>query len=98
MLDIQTRLHTLKRPKLLARSVRFGLDDYRREVHLRRLLQCDTLPRPAVAIMRLFDLESEMNGLRVAKSGNYAVAKHVEILIALAGEAQLLQTATPDAR
>lgn len=98
MLDIQTRLHMLKRPKLLARSVRFGVDDYRREVHLRRLLSCEKLPRPADAVMRLFDLEAEMNNLREAKSGNYAAAKHVEILIALAGEARLLQAATPAVR
>lgn len=93
MFDINTRLKSLKRPRLLARSVRFGLDDYRRDVHLKRLLHCDSMPRPADAIMQLFDLEAEVNTLREEKSGAYSVARHVEILIALAGEAQMMQAA-----
>lgn len=94
MLDIQTRLATLKRPTLLARAARFGADDYRREVHLKRLLQCHGLPRPADAIMQLLDLEAETNARREAKSGNYSAAQHVEILIALSGEARMMQATT----
>ena len=52
MLDINTRLANLKRPKLLARAVRFGIDDYRRDVHLKRLLDKDRTPRSADAIMQ----------------------------------------------
>ena len=91
MLDLKTRLMTLKRPRLLVRAVRFGSDDYRRNVHLRRLLHCESPPRPAEALMQLFDLEAEANHWRETKSGNYSIARHVEILIALSGEAQLLQ-------
>lgn len=94
MLDIRSRLATLKRPTLLARAARFGADDYRREIHLKRLLQCHSMPRPADAIMRLLDLEAEINTLREAKSGNYAAARHVDILIAIAGEARLMQATT----
>jgi hypothetical protein len=94
MLDIRTRLATLKRPMLLARAARFGADDYRREVHLKRLLSCDTLPKPADAIMRLLDLEAETNAWRMAKSGNYSAAHHVEILIAIAGETRVMQATT----
>ena len=43
--------------------------------------------------MQLFDLEAEVNTLREEKSGAYSVARHVEILIALAGEAQMMQAA-----
>ncbi len=95
MLDVQTRIAMLKRPKLLARAARFGVDDYRREVHLRRLLRLDDLPRPADAIMRLLDTEAEINALRETRSGNYVPAKHVEVLIAIAGEARLLQATSP---
>lgn len=95
MLDIQTRLATLKRPKLLARAARFGVDDYRRDTHLRRLLNCDDLPRAAQALMQLFDIESEMNTARLAKSGNYSPARHVEVLIAIAGEGRILQQTIP---
>ncbi len=91
MFDIKTRLSTLKRPSLLVRAVRFGVDDYRREMHLKRLLHCDQMPRPADAVMQLLDLEAEANSLRESKSGNYSIARHVEILIALSGEAQLMQ-------
>jgi len=35
MLDLQTRLATLERPHLLARAARFGVDDYKRDTHLR---------------------------------------------------------------
>ena len=94
MLDIKTRLTTLKRPGLLVRAVRFGADDYRRDVHLKRLLHCDSMPRPADAVMQLLDLESEANGWREAKSGNYSIARHIEILIALSGEASLMQATT----
>ena len=96
MLDIQTRLRTLKRPKLLARATRFGVDEYRRSAHLPRLLGCtDDLPRPADALMQLFDIENEMNTARIARSGSYSPARHVEVLIAIAGEARILQITAP---
>lgn len=95
MLDIHTRIATLKRPKLLARAAHFGVDDYRRDVHLRRILQTETLPRNADAVMQLLDLEQEMDRARLDHDGNYGVARHVEILIAIAGEARLLQATRP---
>lgn len=91
MLDLQTRIATLKRPGLLVRAVRFGIDDYRRSVHLGRLLGLETLPKHAQAIVQLLDIEAELDGLRVAHSGRYSPARHVEILIAIAGEARLLR-------
>lgn len=95
MLDLQTRIATLKRPRLLARAAHFGVDDYRRNIHLRRLLQAESLPRSADALMRLLDMEQEADRARRAKDGNYAVARHVELLIAIAGEARLLQATRP---
>ncbi len=91
MLDLQTRIATLKRPALLARAARFGLDGYRRSVHLERLMQCDRLPKHGEAIMQLLDIEGEFEELRTARSGNYSPARHVELLIAIAGEAQLMR-------
>ena len=94
MLDIHTRLAALKRPKLLARAARFGVDDYRRSLHLAKILQSDDLPRHAQAIMQLFDIENEMNTARQEGSGNYSYARHVDVLIAIAGEAKLMQATT----
>ena len=91
MLDLHTRIATLQRPKLLARAARLGLDEYRREVHLRRILQCERLPRHGAALMQLLDLEAELNALRLAKTGDYRPSRHVEILIAILGEAQLMR-------
>lgn len=91
MLDLETRLRTLKRPTLLARAARFGIDDYRREVHLPRILRSDALPRHGQALIALLEIEEEMNAQRLARSGEYRLAQHVAILIALAGEARLMR-------
>lgn len=95
MLDIHSRLARLKRPKLLVRAMRFGVDDYRREAALPRLLHDERLPRHAEALIRLFEIEEEMNAARENRMGDYSAARHVEILIAIAGEARLMQAVTP---
>ncbi len=94
MLDLFTRIATLKRPSLLARAARFGLDDYRRDAHLHRLLQCEKLPKHAEAIMRLLDIESAMDERRKSRSGTYSPALHVDVLIAITVEARLMRATT----
>jgi hypothetical protein len=91
MLDLETRIAGLKRPILLARAARFGLDEYRRDVHLHRILGAGHLPRHAEAIMRLLDIEASYNLQRTDRSGEYRIAQHVDVLIAIAGEAQLMR-------
>lgn len=91
MLDIETRLATLKRPALLAHAARFGADDYRREVHLARLLETDALPKPGAALMALFSKEAEHDMWRKQNAGQYRPAHHVELLIAIMGEARLFR-------
>lgn len=95
MLDLQTRIATLTRPSLLARAARFGVDDYRRNTHLRRILQTETLPRHGAAVIQLLDSEAEIEELRIAKSGEYRPSRHVEVLIALLGEARLMRATQP---
>lgn len=95
MLDLHTRLATLKRPPLLARAARFGVDDYRRAVHLRRILQCEALPRHGNAIMQLLDIEAELDALRKDGAASYRPGRHVEVLIAILGEAHLLRATAP---
>lgn len=95
MLDLHTRIATLKRPPLLARAARFGVDDYRRQVHLRRILKSDTLPRHGQAIIQLLDIEAGMDALRKDSSAHYRPAHHVEVLIALLGEAHLMRATAP---
>lgn len=91
MMDLQQRIATLKRPGLLARAARFGVDDYRREVHLARLLSADRLPRHGQAIIELLELEEVLNTKRRDRAGDYSPARHVDLLIALLGEAQLMR-------
>ena len=95
MLDLHTRIATLKRPTLLARAARFGVDDYRRTIHLRRILQTDALPRHGQAIMQLLDIEVTMNDLRIDQAAGYRPARHVEVLIAIMGEAHLMRATAP---
>jgi hypothetical protein len=97
MIDLMTRIRQLQRPALLARAARFGADDYRRAVHLPRILKTHLLPRPAAAIMQLLDLEQVINDRRIAKTGDYSPARHVDILIAISAEARLLAATTPRA-
>ncbi len=94
MLDILGLVGSLRRPQLLVRAARFGVDDYARGATLPRLLHCVVLPRSGPAIMRLLDIEAELNALRIAQAAEYSVARHVEVLIAVMGEARLLRAIT----
>jgi hypothetical protein len=95
MLDLLGMVRSLNRPALLVRSARFGVDDYSRDLHLRRILRDDTVPRPGAAILKLLEIEADMNDQRQAKAAEYSCARHVEVLIALMGEARVLRATSP---
>jgi len=88
MLDIRSRLDQLKRPRLLVRAARHGVDDYRRTRHLAKVLGVEDVPGHGEALMHLFDIEAELNSDRIKRNGNYNAARHVDVLIALSGEAR----------
>lgn len=94
MLDILSQVATLKRPKLLVRAARFGLEDYQRGRHLRRALQSDTACSSGAALLRLMDIEREIDAQRKADDGNYQIGRHVDVLVAIMGEAQILRAMT----
>lgn len=89
MEDLGTALSTLKRPQLLVRAARAGLLDYNRKRVLRRLIGTETPPTPADALDRLMKLEREADDSRRAGAAHYSILRHVELLIALLGEARL---------
>ncbi|MCB1311527.1 MAG: hypothetical protein KDK29_06385 [Sedimentitalea sp.] len=91
MQDILSMLNTLRRPRLLIRAARIGAQEYRRERHLQRLLGYGALPRPAAALLRLMEIEREMNEQRSGDEAGYSLTRHLDILIAMMGEAQLLR-------
>ena len=93
MLDILDRIAHLRRPRLLVRAARFGVDDYRRETSLPRLLGLPSPSRPTEAIVRLLDQEAGHDERRRGQATDYAVARHIEVLTALMGEARQLQAA-----
>lgn len=93
MRDLMGMIAALKRPGLLVRTAKIGADDYRREVHLRRILKSEPPARTGEAILRILEIESEINERRVANHAEYSVAEHVEVLIALLGEARVHRAA-----
>lgn len=88
MTDFRTFLADLRRPALLIRAARFGLIDYRRDRDLRRLI-AQELP-PLAAMTRLIEVEQELESIRRKGDASYSVNRHVDVLIALLGEARLL--------
>jgi hypothetical protein len=91
MQDVISMLHALRRPPLLMRAARIGAEDYRREVHLPRLLGYGVLPRHGAALLKLIELEGNLNDQRVNGSTSYSLFKHVDLLIAMLGEARILR-------
>lgn len=95
MQDLMSMLNALNRPRLLVRAARLGAQDYRRNRHLQRILGYGDLPRTAVALMRLIEVERGLNDQRRADDAGYSLPRHVDVLIAMMGEAQLLRATHP---
>ncbi len=90
---ILNKIDNLQRPRLLIRAARIGVSDYRRDIHLRRHLGYGPLPRTEIALAQLISLESTLNELRVAHKAAYSALSHVDLLIAIMGEARILRSA-----
>jgi Family of unknown function (DUF6477) len=89
MSDFRMTLANLRRPRLLMHAARFGLGDYRRERDLRRLV--NTSASPEETVPRLLSVEEALEATRVAGDASYSAARHIDVLIALLAEAQLLR-------
>lgn len=96
MTDIFSLLSRLKRPALLIRAARCGVDQYNRNMHLLRLLAVATLPRSGPALIQLMEIEQDLDLQRRTDRCSYSCARHVEVLIAIMGEARLLRASAPD--
>lgn len=91
MQDPLSRLESLNRPRLLVRAARLGSEEYRRTAHLQRILGYGHLPRHAEALTRLLDIEADHEARRKENPASYSLAGHVDVLIAMAGEARILR-------
>jgi len=60
-------------------------------VHLPRILHSVALPRHGEALIRLLEIEGTLNAQRLSDDAEYAVARHVEVMIAIIGEARLMR-------
>lgn len=90
MKDVLGHLASLQRPGLLVRAARIAARHYRRERHLGPLLDGGELPRHAAALLRLSEIEAEMDALRLTRNAGYSIARHVNVLAALMTEARLM--------
>ena len=89
MQDLLSMLNTIRRPRLLIRAARIGAQDYRRDRHLQRLLGYGGLPRPAAALMRLIELERELEVSRTRREVDRAALEMVRKEIAAEQEQTL---------
>ncbi len=92
MKDILSILNDLRRPRLLIRAAREGAQEYCRDSHLKRHLGYGALPRSGPALMKLMEIEGVLNDQRHREDAGYSLIKHVDVLIAMMGEARLLRT------
>ncbi|MFT6674144.1 MAG: hypothetical protein ACJAVM_000315 [Sulfitobacter sp.] len=91
MRDVLSILSSLKRPKLLIRAARIGAQDYRRNSHLPRLLGYGALPRSSAAVFKLMEIEQDLNDQRKTADAGYDLIRHVDVVIAIIGEAHILR-------
>ena len=97
MQDILSMLNALRRPGLLIRAARFGVQDYRRNLHLQRVLGYGGVPRTAKALVSLMEIERGLNDQRKTNDAGYSLTRHVDVMIAIMGEARLLQASRSNA-
>ena len=89
--DILQDVVALKRPSMLVRAAKEGALGYRRKAHLRRYFGEHQQRCGADLLKKIMQLEAEQNVQRKAVQAEYSITQHVDILIALIGEAQILR-------
>jgi len=55
------------------------------------------LPRHGNALMRLMEMERELNALRLGDDSSYSLLRHIDVLIAIVGEGRILRAAQVEA-
>lgn len=90
MTDIMGILSNLRRPRLLVRAARHGLQDYDRKRDLRRIAGSAPANSSTALIAHLVDQEEQIETNRQSGCATYSITKHIEILVALMYECKLL--------
>ncbi len=89
MSDFRKLLAEMRRPSILMRAARHGLADYQRGQWLRRLCLMENSPERTLA--QLFSYEEQLEATRLRGDATYSISRHIDVLIALLGEASLLR-------
>lgn len=83
-------LNAIRRPRILVRAAKIGLEWYRRERDLKKVIHSLTTPTPERALARLVAAEQELEENRTTGQAHYDVHRHIMVLTALLCEARLL--------
>lgn len=97
MTDPISLMNSLRRPRLLVRAARLGIQDYNREKSLRRLIPGEAPAKPGLAFETLVEHEQALDRIRREGAASYSVARHIELLIALIEESRLAAQRMPKA-
>jgi hypothetical protein len=95
MQDALTILHKLRRPKMLMRAAQIGVAEYKRVAHLPRLLGYGRMPKQSEAILKLIEIERNLKALRKAGESADNLLRHIDVMIAIVGEARDLRASQP---
>jgi hypothetical protein len=93
MKDFAAVLNALRRPRILIRAARAGVNDYRRDRDLKRLLRNARVAAPHQAISTLLAEETRLEAIRTAGEASYSIQRHIAVLTAIIAEARSLSLA-----
>ena len=78
------------RPKILMKAAQIGLQSYRRDVDLKKILGTRNISDNTQIISQLSDREIELEEARKSGNAAYDMNKHIQIMTALLQELYLL--------
>lgn len=90
MTNAVAALMNLRRPRLLIRAARHGVTEYDRNTRLPRLIDPGPGSAPETILQALLTAEAEAETHRKQGDATYSVHRHIELLVALMGEARHL--------
>ena len=91
MSDFRKVLSEMRRPPLLMRAARLGVQNYNRGHWLKRLVPGETSAERILP--RLLNAEEELELIRQRGDASYSITRHIEVLIALLAEVSMMRRA-----
>ena len=88
MQELSNVLTSLNRPKLLVRTARLAMEQFKRETTLLRIFGYEYADDPTDVLKNLVEYEEEIDFQRKTGDATYSIARHVSVLAALMSEAK----------